>query len=66
LLVAPDGEAVDPEGVGEQVEVLALMADGAGSAEPAALHPNSLASPDVHAQRNSPILLGSRRGHVLR
>lgn len=34
-LVAPEGEAVDRECVGQQVEVLAGVTDGVGSAEPA-------------------------------
>ena len=33
-VVAPEGEAVDGERVGQQVEVLSLVADRVGSAEP--------------------------------
>jgi hypothetical protein len=34
LPVAVHGEGVDAEGVGQQVEVLALMSDGVGPAKP--------------------------------
>jgi hypothetical protein len=62
--VAPEGEAVDREGVGQKVEVLALVAHGVGSPQPEGVVECTLDGLGVIAPPVEPLEVGFAPGDL--